>query len=86
MKLKVIVFGLVVLFASAVVCAAQSPHMGTWKLNDAKSKFPKGATKNHTVVYEAAGDQTKSRSMGLPATAAPCTASGPANSTASLMR
>ncbi len=59
MKLKAIVFGLVVLFASAVVCAAQSPHMGTWKLNEAKSKFPKGATKNHTVVYEAAGDQTK---------------------------
>jgi hypothetical protein len=59
MKLKAIVFGLVVLFASAVVCAAQSPQMGTWKLNEAKSKFPKGATKNHTVVYEMAGDMTK---------------------------
>src|SRR5262245_20451757 len=59
MKLKMIVFGLVVLFASAVVCAAQSPHMGTWKLNEAKSKFPKGATKNHTVVYEMAGDDIK---------------------------
>jgi len=30
--------------------------MGTWKLNEAKSKFAKGATKNNTVVYEAAGD------------------------------
>jgi hypothetical protein len=33
--------------------------MGTWKLNEAKSKFGPGATKNHTVVYEAAGDSVK---------------------------
>ncbi len=60
MKTKAVVFALAVLFASAIVCSAQtSPHMGTWKLNEAKSKFPKGATKNHTVVYEAAGDQIK---------------------------
>ena len=59
MKIKVMLFALVVLFAGAAVCSAQNAHMGTWKLNEAKSKFPKGATKNHTVVYEAAGDQTK---------------------------
>jgi hypothetical protein len=33
--------------------------MGTWKLNEAKSKIPAGATKNNTVTYEAAGDSTK---------------------------
>lgn len=33
--------------------------MGTWKLNEAKSKFVAGATKNNTVVYEAAGNMTK---------------------------
>jgi len=33
--------------------------MGTWKLNEAKSKFSPGATKNNTVVYEAAGDSVK---------------------------
>jgi len=33
--------------------------MGTWKLNEAKSKFAPGSTKNHTVVYEAAGDSVK---------------------------
>jgi hypothetical protein len=34
--------------------------MGTWKLNEAKSKFNAGATKNHTVVYSAApGDMVK---------------------------
>ena len=59
MKIKAIVFALAVFFASAMVCAAQSPHMGTWKLNEAKSKFGKSATKNNTVMYEAAGDQIK---------------------------
>jgi len=33
--------------------------MGTWKLNEAKSKFSPGATKNNTVVYETAGDSIK---------------------------
>ena len=59
MKVKVIVFTLAIFFAAAVVCSADSPHMGTWKLNEAKSKFSPGATKNNTVVYEAAGDQIK---------------------------
>jgi polyisoprenoid-binding protein YceI len=59
MKAKVIVFTLTVFFLSAVVCSADSPHMGTWKLNEAKSHFSKGATKNNTVVYEAAGDDIK---------------------------
>src|SRR5438270_6495156 len=59
MKLKVIVLTLAVLFAGVVVCSADNPHMGTWKLNEAKSKFSPGATKNQTVVYEAAGDNVK---------------------------
>jgi hypothetical protein len=46
-------------FIAAAVCLASDANMGTWKLNDAKSKFAPGATKNQTVVYEAAGDQTK---------------------------
>lgn len=40
-------------------CYAQESMMGTWKLNEAKSKFPKGAQKNTKVVYEAAGDNVK---------------------------
>jgi hypothetical protein len=40
--------------------AADNPNMGTWKLNEGKSKFPAGATKNSTVVYASAGaDQVK---------------------------
>jgi len=34
-------------------------NMGKWKLNEAKSKFAAGARKNHTVVYEAAGDDVR---------------------------
>lgn len=59
MKAKVTLLTLVLFFLSAAVCSADSPQMGTWKLNEAKSHFSKGATKNNTVLYEAAGDQTK---------------------------
>ena len=59
MKGRVILLTLAALFASATVCLAANPHMGTWKLNEAKSKFSPGATKNNTVTYEAAGDSVK---------------------------
>ena len=45
--------------AGAALSFAQSPQMGTWKLNEAKSKIPAGAPKNTTVVYAAAGDNVK---------------------------
>jgi hypothetical protein len=46
-------------FTSAVASLA-SPMTGTWKLNESKSKFSPGATKNQTVTYTAAkGDMTK---------------------------
>jgi len=59
MKPKVFVVAIALCFLTAGVCFAQDGHMGTWKLNEAKSKIPAGATKNHTVVYEAAGDSIK---------------------------
>lgn len=60
MKTRTILLTLVAFFAAAVVCfAADDANMGTWKLNEAKSKLPAGATKNHTVVYAAAGDSVK---------------------------
>ena len=52
MKRRVILFTLAALFASVTVALAANPHMGTWKLNEAKSKFSPGAMKNNTVVYE----------------------------------
>jgi hypothetical protein len=60
MKKRAILLGVAAVLAMGVVCfAADDMNMGTWKLNEAKSKFPAGATKNHTVVYEAAGDSIK---------------------------
>ena len=70
MKLKVIVLTLAVFFAGVVVCSADDPQMGTWKLNEAKSKFSAGATKNNTVVYEAAGDMVKATVDGTDSTGA----------------
>ena len=61
MKARVRFLSFAVLFAAAVaVCvAADDVTMGTWKLDEAKSKIGAGAPKNTTVVYEAAGDSVK---------------------------
>ncbi len=60
MKTRKMMLTVAAVFALAVICfAASSSMMGTWKLNEAKSKFPAGATKNSTVVYSADGDNTK---------------------------
>ena len=49
----------------AVATAADHPVMGTWKLNEAKSKIPAGAAKNDTVVYSASGDSIKCVTDGV---------------------
>ena len=59
MKTKTILFAAVLCFFATLAFAADNPNMGTWKLNEAKSKIPAGAPKNTTVVYEAAGDSIK---------------------------
>jgi len=71
MKAKLILLTLAVFFLNAVVASADSPHMGTWKLNEAKSHFHKGANKNNTVVYEAAGDQIKVTVDGVDGSGSP---------------
>jgi hypothetical protein len=58
------------LFASAA-CYASDVNMGTWKLNEAKSKFAPGSPKNNTVVYEAAGDNIKVTVDGVDAEGKP---------------
>jgi hypothetical protein len=60
MKTRTILLTLAALFAATVVCfAADDANMGTWKLNEGKSKLAAGATKNNTVAYTAAGDSVK---------------------------
>jgi len=53
------------------VSFAQSPQMGTWKLNEAKSKIPAGFMKNTTVVYAAEGDKVKVTTDGADADGKP---------------
>src|SRR5216684_8319596 len=60
MKTRTIVMTVALCLAAWAVCfASDDAHMGTWKLNEAKSKIAPGAPKNTTVVYEAAGDKVK---------------------------
>ena len=59
MKTKTTGLTLVLCFFVAALCFADDPQMGTWKLNESKSKFAPGVPKNHTVVYETAGDSVK---------------------------
>jgi hypothetical protein len=58
MKTKAIALAISLVFVSVAMGFQNDPHIGTWKLNEAKSKFA-GKARNQTVVYEAAGDQTK---------------------------
>jgi hypothetical protein len=59
MNARAIVLTLVLCFFGVSVCYAGDANMGTWKLNEAKSKISTGAPKNNTVVYAAAGDEVK---------------------------
>ncbi len=46
-------------FVAATLCFAADANIGSWKLNEAKSKFAPGSSKNITVVYEEVGDNVK---------------------------
>ena len=59
MKARTILASLAVFLTGVAVGIAADAHMGTWKLNDDKSQIGAGATKNHTVIYTAAGDGLK---------------------------
>jgi hypothetical protein len=59
MKVKTSVLTLALCFIAGAVCFASDVQMGTWKLNEAKSKIAAGMPKNTTVVLEAAGDSVK---------------------------
>ncbi len=71
MRTRTFMLTLLLCFVAGAVCLAESPTMGTWKLNEAKSKIPAGAPKNTTVMYEAAGDQIKVTVDGVNADGTP---------------
>ena len=59
MKTRAILSFLVAFFACLAVCLAADPNIGTWKLNESKSKIAPGTPKNTTVVYVADGGRIK---------------------------
>jgi len=71
MKIRTIVLTLAALFAVVAVCFAADVNMGTWKLNEAKSKIGPGAGKNNVVVIAAAGDSVKITVEGIGADGKP---------------
>jgi hypothetical protein len=70
MKPRSILLTLSLCLAAGATCYA-SPEMGTWKLNESKSKFAPGSAKNLTVVYAAAGDSVKVTVDGVDADGKP---------------
>ncbi len=58
MKTKMIALAISLVFVSVALGYQNNPNMGTWKLNETRSKLA-GKARNNSVVYEAAGDQTK---------------------------
>lgn len=65
MKIRTTVLLLVTLAIGATLCFASDVNMGTWKLNEAKSKIDAGLAKNLTVVYEMDGDKIKATVDGV---------------------
>ena len=59
MKTRIAVVAVALSFVAAAACFAANPHMGTWKLNEAKSKLVPGMGKNTTVIYTEQGDKIK---------------------------
>jgi hypothetical protein len=55
MKIKTSLLTLILCLAAGAFCFAATPLAGTWKLNEAKSKFTPGTAKNTMVVYKDAG-------------------------------
>ena len=51
MKTRIAVVAVALSFVAAGACFAANPQIGTWKLNEAKSKLAAGMGKNTTVTY-----------------------------------
>ena len=71
MKARSMVISLVTCFVALTWCFAQDAMMGTWKLNEAKSKIGAGSPKNNTVVIEASGENVKVTMDGVDTTGKP---------------
>ena len=59
MKIRITAVVTALSFAATVACFAANPQMGTWKLNEGKSKVAPGMGKSTTVTYSEQGDKIK---------------------------
>jgi len=71
MKARSVVVSLVTCFVALTWCFGQDAMMGTWKLNEAKSKIGAGSPKNNIVVIEVAGENVKITMDGVDAAGKP---------------
>jgi hypothetical protein len=71
MKTRTLVALLATCLFALSMYAADNPNMGTWTLNEAKSKIPAGVGKNTTVVYAFADDMVKVTTDGVDASGNP---------------
>ena len=58
-KTRIAVAAMALSVMATAACFGANPHMGTWKLNEAKSKIAPGMGKNLTVVYAEQKDKMK---------------------------
>src|SRR6266516_727602 len=59
MNTRIAAMAVALSFTAATACFAANPQMGTWKLNEAKSKLVPGMGKNTTVTYAEQKDKIK---------------------------
>jgi hypothetical protein len=58
-KTRIAVAAVALSLITTAACFAANPHVGTWKLNEAKSKLLPGMGKNLTVVWTEMKDKMK---------------------------
>jgi len=59
MKTRTMFLALAFCLSVVAMSFADNPNVGTWKLNESRSKIPAGVSKNTTVSYTADGDNLK---------------------------
>ena len=64
-KTRIAAVAVALSFTAATACFAANPQMGTWKLNEAKSKLVPGMGKNTTVTYAEQKDKIKITVEGI---------------------
>jgi hypothetical protein len=71
MKTTTIGLTLAFCFLAGPACLAADPHMGTWKLNEAKSKFTPSTAKFTTVTFQSMLGKMKVTGDGIGANGKP---------------